>query len=79
MAERANYTWTMFGQDLALMSHVTMYEANTIGHSLEAAGIHPYDALPIMNRMLAVVDVKQAGVFASNIGLLIKKGSESAG
>ena len=48
---RADYTWTMAVKDLALMSTLTLRGASRLTRPLEGY-VHPYDAVPILARMI---------------------------
>ena len=49
---RDEYTWDDAAKDLAMTTHLTLKEALDLTWPLRQTSLHPYDALPILERLV---------------------------
>lgn len=49
---RDEYTWDTAAQDLALTTHLTLKQALDLTWPLRDTSLHPYDALPWLERLV---------------------------
>jgi len=69
---RGNYNWSLVPRDLALTTHLTLYEAIDICRPLEDLKLDPYDAYPLLKEMLVADKDDQYQVVGYRLASLLR-------